>query len=806
MKNLSFYSKIFTAFIGLAVVPLIIHVLYLSAGMKLSDSYLRQKASDAIDGQTEFMLAQVANASADKIAMFLQTVKSDAENLALAEPSYETYRRFYENRTGTLWDVLNGVEYRREVPLYCEIAFIDKTGHEKLRMLDGVPAKLRDVSNPANTTYLTEDYFQKAMSMGDDGLYVSRLNGWYTPESSHNAYKGVFRFAKKVIQKGEFKGVLVISLDQAHIYELVKHIFPTGELVAETSYISGSYAFVFDDEGWMIAHPKKDNIRGLDADGNLMLPYSKDNAVVGEAPFNLLYSGFVHKNYPMAASNVRVGVSGVTGVTNVGGVHRMLAYAPIPFYEGEYSAHRIFGGVAIGAEAELFHKAAKVTSDTIRFEFKSYIVRSWIFVSLVLIFVIYVSYRLARGVVRPINILSDSTKKMAEGKLDTVADIRGKDEIGHLARSFNSMARSLNDQRKHLEDSLEELEKSRHDLVWEQVFKTTVFENIDIGIITIDNDNLVTFMNATARDILGVLLFEEDIDLFEIMRGMPQLRDYVAEGLKANPSQKFSDYVDVSKEQGKRLYHVAVLPLAVGSYNGNILTIEDVTERMGMRAQIERMERLASLGRLSAGLAHEIRNPLTGVSILLDDLHDMLLEHPEEQKLIQMSLSEIERLERLVNELLSFARVTTVELHEGDLASVVDDVVFLLEKQYEQSGVTFQIDIAPDIPMFLMDESKLKQAFLNLIKNGAEAMPDGGVLTVRAYASDDNVYVHIKDSGVGIPDELMPLIFEPFYTSKGEGSGLGLAITHNIITDHNGEIRVESVIGEGSEFIISLPI
>jgi signal transduction histidine kinase/HAMP domain-containing protein len=806
MKKMSIYSKIFFAFIGLAVIPLIIHFLYLSAGLKLSDTYLRQKASDALDGQTEYMLAQVANSSADKIAMFLNDIKSDADSLALVTPSYTNYIKFYDTRRGILWDEQKGVEYKKEVPLYAEIAFTDISGHEKIRIRHGRPEMLRDISKPENTTYLTEDYYAKAMAMRDNDIYVSRLSGWYRDKNSPQDYEGEFRFVKKVFDDDKQIGLIILSLDQRHIDELIKHIYPTGELAVKTPYMSGSYAFLFDDEGWMIAHPKKEDIRGYDKDGNLMEPFTSLEQEEGTRPFNLLFSGFIHKNYPTAASAVRVGKSGVISVTNVGGVPRIMAYAPIPFAHGEYKRHRIFGGVAIGAEVNMFHKAARVTSDTIRFEFKSYIFRSWVYVVIVLMIVLYVSFKISRGLVKPINILLASTKEMASGKLDIYADVKSNDEIGVLAKSFNTMALSLNEQRQHLQDSLEELERNRHELLWEQVFKTTVFENIDTGVITINHANMVTFMNASARSIFGVHYFEEEVDFDEVAENLPQIRTYVRSGIEQYSVQRFDDYLEVTFAGRKKIFRVAVLPLSIGSYQGKILTIDDVTERMSMRAHLERMERLASLGRLSAGLAHEIRNPLTGVSILLDDLHDMLIGKPEEQDLIRRSLNEIERLDALITELLSFARASSIELRDGDIAPVIDDIVFMVKKQYEKKNIKFEIDISENIPPFPMESAKLKQALLNLIKNGAEAMPEGGTLSIKAYKSISGIKVHIKDTGVGMDEEKIKLIFEPFYTTKGEGTGLGLAITHNIITDHKGVIDVNSTKGKGTEFIITFSL
>lgn len=800
MKKLSFYSKIFIAFMGLAVVPLVIHVLYFSYGLKHSDSFLREKAAEALDGQTEFMLMQTANAAAERVSMFLESVLGDVETLTLAEPSFQTFQNFYNMNQASIRETVNGVETRHSEPLYKEIAFADADGNELIRLRDGLPAPLRDVSDPKNTEFRTEDYFGKCIDAKDDEMYVSRLTGLHVKQTEGREYGGVFRFCKKVSENGRLKGILIVSLNQKHLNELISHIDPTGGFKSEIPYTSGNYGFIFDDEGWMIAHPIKADIRGLDAEGRLLPPFSKENNVHGEYPFNLLYAGFVHKNYPAAASAVRMGGAGVTDVTNVGGIKKMMAYAPINFPHGEFSRHGIFGGVAIGAEASQFHQAADVTTDAIRFEFKSYITRSWMFVSAVLLIAVYVSIRMAGGVVRPINILSAATKEMADGRLTARAEIDSDDEIGQLAKSFNTMAKSLNEQRTYLENSLEELEKSRRDIMWEQVFKTTVFENIDTGIVTVDRDGYVTFMNAPARDIFEILVFEEGLTLDALTDGCPSMKSLFAD----NSERLAGEYITAEKEDGQRTYRVSRIPLRLGSYDGTILTVEDVTEQISLREQIERMERLASLGRLSAGMAHEIRNPLTGVSLLLDDLHDGLIGRTDEQMLIRRALSEIERLEKLVNELLSFARVPVMNLKSDSIVPIIEDTVGLLKRQHPQ--INFITEYAESLPDMSMDKDKLKQALLNLIKNGAEAMINGGNLTVSVTHDDKNAYIAVRDTGEGIPDDRIPLIFEPFFTKKQGGTGLGLSITHNIITDHHGKISVKSIVGQGTEFTVTLPL
>jgi signal transduction histidine kinase len=222
-------------------------------------------------------------------------------------------------------------------------------------------------------------------------------------------------------------------------------------------------------------------------------------------------------------------------------------------------------------------------------------------------------------------------------------------------------------------------------------------------------------------------------------------------------------------------------------------------------ARLLRTERLVFLDRSVAGIAHEVRNPLTGITLLLDELHDRLAAQTYDRDLVRRALEEIERLGALTNGLLHLADEPQEPKVAGDVTSLLRDLLFLLEKQCRKGGVELTTDLPTTLPLIGMDPAKLKQAFLNLLTNALEAMPRGGHLRVVAAAVADGVEVTIADSGVGMSAERLPRIFEPFVTGKGEGSGLGLAITRSIVSDHSGQIEVKSRVGAGTTFILRFP-
>jgi signal transduction histidine kinase len=218
-----------------------------------------------------------------------------------------------------------------------------------------------------------------------------------------------------------------------------------------------------------------------------------------------------------------------------------------------------------------------------------------------------------------------------------------------------------------------------------------------------------------------------------------------------------------------------------------------------------RLDRFASLGKLSAGIAHEVRNPLTGISLLLDDLHDRAESGSSDQTMIKKAVAEIERVERLINALLNYSSPARAEFRQADLNMVAHDTVLLMRRQCERQRVTIILEPG-DMPAFRFDPEKIKQALLNITRNALEAMPDGGEIRISTQVVGEWVLLRISDNGPGIKPEDLPLIFEPFFTRKGAGTGLGLSITQRIVDEHSGKIQVESSPQEGTTFVIELPL
>jgi PAS domain S-box-containing protein len=607
--------------------------------------------------------------------------------------------------------------------------------------------------------------------------------------------------------------VVVLSLDHRHLMEFTQHISPTEDRqVVFPPCDSGNYAFMFDNEGWIITYPRYWAIRGLNRSGHLVAPYtaSSSPALVakGLIPINLYYAGFLHPNYPaLARAVLDEDRSGVLDVTTEDGIKKIAAFAPIHYFGAGKGDPWIFGGIVIVTTVKQFHKPAERMAGLIQGQIMDFLRDSWVLIGLTTIFVFLTAYALSRNITGPLRALTQGTRRMAKGNLATEVRVTTSDEVGELTDAFNAMALEVNLRRQRLLKTLRALRRSRTDILRERNFKETIFEHVETGILTLDPVYRITSVNSPACRILGHTRngTAAPQPLAAVLEEWPEILREVQEALNRKGEGIWSRYINVEREGKALTFRVALLPLNFGEEGGVILTVEDLTERVNMRHRMARMERLASLGRLSAGIAHEIRNPLTGIILLLDDLHDRMLSQPSDQGLIRRALGEIERLEGLVGELLNFASQPKTQLQPGNVGEVLRDTLFLVKKQCEKGNVTLHTEIEAVLPPFPLDPGKLKQAFLNLLTNALEAMPEGGALTVIARREAEGIRVTVRDTGEGIPADRMPLIFEPFFTSKGEGTGLGLSITHNVVSDHGGRIEVESRAGDGCEFTLWFP-
>ena len=232
------------------------------------------------------------------------------------------------------------------------------------------------------------------------------------------------------------------------------------------------------------------------------------------------------------------------------------------------------------------------------------------------------------------------------------------------------------------------------------------------------------------------------------------------------------------------------------------------------QATLRRADRLSSLGLLTAGLAHEIRNPLVAIRTFTQLLPERYNDAEFREGFQGLALKEVDRICGLINDLLSFARPSKPNVAPENVNDVVDGIARILETQAKEKNVAIVREFDADLPKAWIDREQMKQVFMNLILNGIQAMAGGGTITVAtrqvsrkgAELTGEFVQVEIRDTGIGIPEENLDHIFDPFFTSKDEGSGLGLSVSHQIVQEHGGFVTVESQVGKGTSFFVHMPI
>lgn len=356
-------------------------------------------------------------------------------------------------------------------------------------------------------------------------------------------------------------------------------------------------------------------------------------------------------------------------------------------------------------------------------------------------------------------------------------------------------------------------------LLNEKKFSETVLNSSVTGIVTTDINGGITSMNPAAAHIVGInagdsLPMSRFIgEVFPVLPGL----DRVFHSTDTERRYIESCEYHFRKNSGDTaVLHINASPLCddAGKVMGMIFTVQDVTSLKEREKYLQRVNRLISLGELAAGVAHEIRNPLTGIGVVLDILRRRKELSLGDLELAEEAMAEIDRLERIVAGLLDFARPKDFNFEASAINDVVGSMLFLIKKQCKNQNLLFNVHFGENIPAIRMDQEKIRQALLNVVINAIQAMPGGGDLTIETSCCNDDdgrrnrgsVIVTISDTGPGIPEQHRDRIFDPFFTTHSNGTGLGLSITHSVIKEHNGTITVESEHGRGTKFTISLPI
>ncbi len=250
------------------------------------------------------------------------------------------------------------------------------------------------------------------------------------------------------------------------------------------------------------------------------------------------------------------------------------------------------------------------------------------------------------------------------------------------------------------------------------------------------------------------------------------------------------------------------LGMLAQSFNSMITKLDEAKKELQRlhESQIARADRLASIGELASGIAHEIKNPLAGIGAAIQVLSQSIAKDDPQREVFDEIMKQIERLNKTIKDFLNYARPSEPHMSICDITDIAKKAIFLIRKQAENQKVTIEEDYRYNIPQLLIDPEQVQQVMVNIMLNAVQAMLEGGRLIISAKADPNFVELSIADTGKGIPQDNIEKIFTPFYTTKHQGTGLGLSISSRIIEKHNGSIRVASEIGRGTTFNIRLPI
>ncbi|PYE42731.1 PAS domain S-box protein [Paenibacillus barcinonensis] len=422
-------------------------------------------------------------------------------------------------------------------------------------------------------------------------------------------------------------------------------------------------------------------------------------------------------------------------------------------------------------------------------------------ISLVLLeIVIFGSYLLAGYITRPIQSILGKVNDVADGHFDFRLKVKRKDELGQLANRINAMIRNLGHYTSRLKQMYEENRAVKEHL------ESIINQTADAIHIT-DLEGKVLRVNRAFEQLYGFRSREVEGRMLKIIppeaaEEMARQHAQLIEGLSITSNET----VWMKKDGTRVEVSVSTAPVRdeAGEITALISVSRDITNRNRMEELLRRSEKLTTVGQLAAGVAHEIRNPLT-------TLRGFLQLQQQSNKLnhrhLDLMLSELDRINLIVGEFLILAKPQAVHFQDRDVRFILGDVISLLDSQAHLHGVEFVLRASSDSAMVHCEENQLKQVFINVLKNGMEAMPNGGSIYIKLKLDEQakRVRIEIRDEGIGIPEEMMPKLGEPFFTNKESGTGLGLMVSQRIIESHKGMMDIKSALNRGTTVIIELP-
>ena len=353
----------------------------------------------------------------------------------------------------------------------------------------------------------------------------------------------------------------------------------------------------------------------------------------------------------------------------------------------------------------------------------------------------------------------------------------------------------------------QELETQQKDLRDLQAFKDLIFQSVGTGLIALDHAHRITAFNRAAEEITGVTAAQAIGNSWPTLIGAAVPLASIEATIDGNPRASMRHETALRRADGSTVpvrMTFSALRSGEGERLGLISACEDLSAIRAMESRMRQADRLATLGRMSANIAHEIRNPLASLTGAIEVLTSPHTAEDARERLAQIVARESERLNHIIKNFLEYARPAPLSITIFDVAAAAEEVLLLLEHRAAPGTLKVIREFVPSV-LWPVDAQQFRQILWNLCLNAVEAMPEGGELRVAAVVRGDMLEVTISDTGEGIAASDLSHVFEPFFSTKSEGTGLGLALVHRVVQEHGGDIDVRSSQGLGTTFTLTLP-
>ncbi|QKS72864.1 PAS domain-containing protein [Paenalkalicoccus suaedae] len=422
------------------------------------------------------------------------------------------------------------------------------------------------------------------------------------------------------------------------------------------------------------------------------------------------------------------------------------------------------------------------------------LIRYLIIYTTVFLVITFAVYRLADYLVKPVSQLVATAQGFAIGEQAERKYVDSYDEINHLNHAFDDMATKLHER--------EQMHKK----------STTIIETTDNGVFAVNQTTgAITLWNRTCRELFGsdkeAITLHQTKESSDAFRHFIETDDLETTIMQATERTKLEIDWLYGGETKTFVAMVRPLPGEEGDRDSDevLIIFYDLTEKRKMEVELLRSEKLKIVGEMSAGFAHEIRNPLTTIRGFIQLAHESKSKINEDY--YGLVLEEINRVNKIIHELLNISNPKPLEEKtDVNINCVLEDVIALQESNMRSHYIAWELLLDPSKPTLTADVNKLKQVLVNFVQNAIEAMTDGGSLTIRSSTEEDRLAIAIEDTGIGMSKETIEKLATPFFTTKATGTGLGLTMSYRIVEEMGGTIRVDSVEGEGTTFVLVLPM